>query len=161
MELQSQGILLERNYPTLDRRCAVAQLNEHPFSSGGRAIEPVQVVEHDLVTEQLSFGADDHFVGLRPYTEHVKRPVETPAEAFALADSVSRVTGVLADGFSSRGDQPAWQKRGVVAAEAFGQELGVIARGDEADLLGLGLVGRGKLERTRARAHFRLRQLAD
>ena len=103
--------------------------------------------------------ADHDLARLRAYLEHVHRLRETAPEALPLADRESGVALVAADPPAVFGDDPAGLERRVAGGEPPPEQVPVVSRGHEADLLRLGLLGGLQPERPRALAHLRRGQL--
>lgn len=104
---------------------------------------PVEAVGAEVAGEEIFVGAYGDLVRVRMDVEDVERIGAGEAEALALADGEGLDSGVVADDFAGGVDEVA----GGVGERLFdvvevGLEEGVVvAVGDEADLLGVGLGG--------------------
>ena len=120
--------------------------------------DPVDVAQTDAGRRQRLARADDHARRPRIERDDIERLRGGDAEAAALADRVVEDAGVAAEHAAVDMDDVA----GLGGARQQPLDhLAVVAGGDEADVLAVGLVGDGEAEFVRERAHLRLRQAAE
>ena len=112
---------------------------------------------------QLGVGAYGDAVAVGVDIEHVEGCGGADAQALALADSEVEDAVVMADDLAIGGDKLAGGVREGLALllEIGGEELLVVAAGDEADLLGVGLLGEGQTMPACHFADFRLGEAAE
>ena len=108
-----------------------------------------------LRAQQIVVAADDDALRGGLGGDDIKRLAGGDAQSAALADGEVMDAGMLADNLAIGGDQLAGEipARDALLVEIGVDEGGVIAIGDEANFLAIGLVGGGDVEaRGRARA---------
>src|SRR5258708_37610889 len=111
----------------------------------------------------MLIAADDHLLVGSVNLDHVERRSGRDAEALALADSEVVNAGVLADHFSVRGHKLAGRVGQSLATLGEGgiNEALVIAAGDKADLLRIGLLGQSQTLPAGQFANLGLRDAAE
>ena len=108
--------------------------------------DPVEAVGEEVAGEEIFVGAYGDLVGVGVDVEDVERVGAGEAEALALADGEALDAFVVADDFAGGGDEFAGGVGEVFAllVEVGLEEGVVVAAGDEADLLRVGLRGYGE-----------------
>src|SRR5690606_12451826 len=123
--------------------------------------DPVQVHEPEAIARERIAQSLHDLVSLGSNADHIEWRAATSPQAAPLADGEACVAIVLSDLVARRVDGGAGDERWMVGTETCGQEAGVVAVRNEADLLRLRLVGGDQTERARPLAHLRLREVAD
>ena len=112
--------------------------------------------------EEVVVGTKDHFVGLGAYVDDMRGVSEGDAEAFALANGVVGITLMLAKYPTLCVDEVARADETVVVRHVVAEERAVVVVSDEADLLGLFLLGEcGIAMREGQLAHFEFGEVAQ
>ena len=113
--------------------------------------DPVEAVGEEVAGLELFVGADCDLVGVGVDVEDVERVGAGDAEALALAYGEAVDARVMADDFAGGGDELAGGVGEVFAllVEVGLEEGVVVAAGDEADLLRVGLLGEVEAVRRR------------
>ena len=108
--------------------------------------DPVEAVGVEVAGEEIFVVADGDLVGVGVDGEDVERVDRCEAEALALADGEALDAFVMADDFAGGGDEFAGGvgELFVLFVEVRLEESVVVAAGDEADLLRVGLGGDGE-----------------
>src|SRR5262249_37858718 len=137
----------------------VAMAQAHPHSTVAHRSGPAQPAHGEAAAREVRSAADANLAARGVDRRHVARRRSTAAEAAALADGGAVAAVRLADpGTVPVGDPP---RAAALRADLALDELVVRRSGDEADVLALGLVRYGKLERRGDRTHRGLVQIAD
>ena len=137
-------------------------LDAHWGGQNGDA-DPIEAAASQAASGQLGVGAYGDAVAGRIDIEHVERRGRTYAEALALADGEVEDAVVAAEEFAAGGDEFPGGLRYLFALlfKIGGEELLVVAAGDEADLLRVGLLGQSQAVRTGDFADLGLGQAAQ
>ena len=125
--------------------------------------DPVEAMDEEGRSVEFRLGADGDAAGVGVDLEDVEGIGSEDAEALALADGEVVDALVMAEGCAGGGDQLAggvWDGLALLL-EVVGDELLVVSAGDEADFLGVWLVGEGEMAFAGDLADFRLGEVAE
>ncbi len=125
--------------------------------------DPVDSVDGEGGDVERGLGADGDLAGGLVDVEDVEGVGGGDAEALALADGEVVDAGVLAEWGTGGGDEGAGGigEGQALLFEVVCDELLVVAAGDEADFLGVGLIGEGELTGARDVADLRLGEVTE